>query len=158
MTVSLPSLLGAAALAMFPAALPGPGQAAPNDLAAARHAIDKANADWIGAMKAKDAARLAAPYAEDGVFVLANGHAIVGHAAIVDFYRKRLAGLAQVLDGGIHHDGMTRGAEGVIYEWGHGGATTVDRAGHRRATDGPFLTIWRRDATGRWAIIRNLVF
>src|ERR1700744_836345 len=115
MTVSLPSLLSAAALAMFPAALPAPGQAAPNDLAAARATIDKANADWIGAMKAKNAARLAEPYAEDGIFVVANGRAMLGGAAIPDFYRERLANLVQVLDGGIRHDGMTQGADGLIY-------------------------------------------
>lgn len=135
-----------------------PGLAAPDDLAAARPTIDRANADWLDAMRAKDAERLAAPYAEDGVFVLANGQEIAGRAAIVDFYRQRLAKLAQVLDGGIHHDGMTRAADGLIYEWGHGGATTVDTAGRRSVTDGPFLTVWKRDARGQWTIVRNLVF
>ncbi len=132
--------------------------AAPDDLTAARPAIDKANADWLPAMKARDAERLAEAYAEDGVFVLANGQEVVGHAAIVELYRKRVAALAQVLDGGIHHDGMTQGADGLIYEWGHGGATTVDQAGKRSVSNGPFLTVWKKGADGAWRIVRNLVF
>jgi uncharacterized protein (TIGR02246 family) len=150
----LPSLLGAAALVI---AIP-PAAAAPNDLAQARRAIEKANADWLPAMKARDAGRLAEAYAEDGVFVLADGREIVGRAAIVAFYRTRLAGLAQVLEGGIHHDGMALGADGLIYEWGHGGATTVNKEGRRSTTDGPYLTVWKRIADGRWAIVRNLLF
>ena len=148
------SLLGAAALAL---AIP-PASAAPNDLVQARPAIDKANADWLPAMQAKDAEALAGPYAEDGVFVLADGRQIAGHAAIVAFYRRRLTNLAQVLGGGIHHDGMSQARDGLIYEWGHGGATTVDKEGRRSTTDGPYLTVWKRMADGRWAIIRNLVF
>lgn len=149
-----PSLLAAVALIVLSTS----GLAAADDLAAARPAIDKANADWLPAMKGKDAERLAAPYAEDGVFVLADGREIVGHAAIVDFYRKRLEGLAEVVGGGIHHQGMTLARDGLIYEWGHGGATTVDRSGHRATSDGPFLTVWKRQAGGGWAIVRNLVF
>ncbi|HEY3949111.1 SgcJ/EcaC family oxidoreductase [Phenylobacterium sp.] len=149
-----PSLLGAAALALT---VP-PALAAPNDLAAAKPAIDKANADWIGAMRARDARALAAPYAEDGVFVLSDGREIVGRKAIIDFYRQRMANVGQVLGGGIHHDGMTLARDGLIYEWGHGGATTLDKAGKRTTSDGPYLTVWKRGADGRWAIIRNLVF
>jgi uncharacterized protein (TIGR02246 family) len=150
----LPSLLGAAALV---SANPS-AAAAPNDLTQARLAIEKADGDWLPAMKAKDAGRLAEAYAEGGVFVLADGQEIVGRAAIIDFYRKRLASLAQVLKGGIHHDGMALGADGLIYEWGHGGATTVNKEGRRSTTDGPYLTAWKRMADGRWAIVRNLVF
>jgi len=159
-----PSLLGAAALAITPL----PVAAAPNDLAArdlasrdlieAKPAIDRANADWLPAMKARDAEALAEAYADDGVFVLPDGHEIVGKAAITDFYRGRVANLAEVLAGGIHHDGMTRARDGLIYEWGHGGATTLDKAGRRTTTDGPYLTVWKRGADGRWTIVRNLVF
>ncbi|MBS0363571.1 MAG: SgcJ/EcaC family oxidoreductase [Proteobacteria bacterium] len=154
-----PSLLGAAALAFTPLlAMAAPNDLAAKDLAEARPAIDKANAEWLPAMKAKDAEALAAAYAEDGVFVLPDGREIVGKAAIADFYRGRVAGLAQVLGGGIHHDGMTRARDGLIYEWGHGGATTIDQAGKPTTTNGPYLTVWKRGADGRWAIVRNLVF
>jgi uncharacterized protein (TIGR02246 family) len=151
---SFQSLLAAAALV----AVATCAMAAPDDLAKATPAIDKANADWLPAMQARDAERLAAPYADDGVFILANGQEIVGHAAIVAFYRQRMASLAQVQAGGIHHDGMTLARDGLIYEWGHGGATAVDKTGRKTTTDGPFLTVWKRGADGAWRIARNLVF
>src|SRR5512140_932461 len=105
----LPSLLGAAALAF---AIP-PAMAAPNDLSQAWPTIAKANADWLPAMKAKDAEALAAAYAEDGVFVLSDGRQIVGRGAVTEFYRQRVANLSQVLGGGIHHDGMARARDGL---------------------------------------------
>ena len=164
-----PCLLGAAAVSL--AALPsvaapndlaGPGaaarDAAARDLAEARPFIEKANTDWLPAMKAKDAEALAAAYAEDGVFVLSDGRQIVGRAAITDFYRQRVASLAQVLDGGIHHDGQTWVRDGLVYEWGHGGSTTIDKAGKRATGGGPYLTVWKRQPGGGWAIVRNLVF
>jgi uncharacterized protein (TIGR02246 family) len=135
-----------------------PGRAADADMAAATAVIDRVDADWLGAMTAKDGDRIAAAYAEDGVFVLANGQTIGGRAAIAQFYRRRMLKIGQVLGGGIHRDGLAQGADGVVYEWGHGGATTVDVAGRRATTDGPYLTVWRRDAGGAWRIIRNLVF
>lgn len=154
-----PSLLGAAALAL--AALSA--AAAPNDLSAkalaqAKPVIDKANADWLPAMKARDPDALAAAYADDGVFVLPDGREIVGRKAIADFYRQRVASLGRVLDGGIHQDGMTLARDGLIYEWGHGGATTEDKGGKRSTSGGPYLTVWTRQSDGRWTIIRNLVF
>jgi len=149
----LRSLTVAAALALSTGAV-----AAPNDLAAARAAYEKANADWLPAMKAKSAERLAEAYAEDGVFVLSDGREIVGHAAILDFYRKRVDAIGEVLEGGIYHDGMTLARDGLIYEWGHGGSTTVTKDGRKTTSGGPFLTVWKRQADGRWQIVRNLVF
>jgi uncharacterized protein (TIGR02246 family) len=145
----------AAALLMLSTAR---SSAAVDDLAAAKPAIERANADWLDAMQAKDAERLAEPYAEDGVFILGSGEEIVGRPAIVEFYRKRLGRLVRVLAGGIHHDGMTLAKDGLIYEWGHGGATTIDTAGATTTTDGPYLTVWKRGADGSWRIVRNLVF
>jgi uncharacterized protein (TIGR02246 family) len=132
--------------------------ASPADLASARAVIDRVDADWLDAMKAKDAERLAEAYAPDGIFVLSDGKTIVGRAAIADFYRARVAKIGQVLAGGIHRDGVAEGAGGLVYEWGHGGSTTVDAAGHRSTSGGPYLTVWKRDTAGAWVIVRNLVF
>lgn len=156
---TFPSLLAAAALALASQ----PAVAAPNDsaaktLAEAKPTIDKANAEWLPAMRAKDPAALAAAYAEDGAFILADGREISGRAAIIDFYRQQVANLGEVLEGGIHQDGMTLALDGLIYEWGHGGATIADKAGKRSTSGGPYLTVWKRQADGRWMILRNLVF
>ncbi|WP_293377280.1 SgcJ/EcaC family oxidoreductase [Phenylobacterium sp.] len=132
--------------------------AAVDDLRAAKAAIERANLDWLVAMQTKDAERLAAPYSERGVFVLGNGQEIIGRPAIVAFYRDRLSGPGQVVSGGIHHQGMTVAQDGLIYEWGHGGATTLDPSGRKITSDGPYLTVWKRGADGSWKIVRNLVF
>lgn len=133
-------------------------QASPADLAAAKPAIDHANADWLPAMKRKDAEALAADYAPNGLFVLPDGRTLVGRAAVADFYRSRLATAPKVLDGGIHQDGLAEAAGGLIVEWGHGGSTTVDAAGKVSTSEGPYMTVWKKGADGRWQIVRNLVF
>jgi uncharacterized protein (TIGR02246 family) len=146
------------ALAAALALATGRSLAAEDDLTAATRLIDQVDADWLGAMKAKDADRLAASYAPDGLFVLPGGDVIVGRAAIVAFYKNRLSHIAQVLDGGIHRDGLVKGADGLLYEWGHGGATSVNDMGRTATSDGPYLTVWKRDPQAGWCIIRNLVF
>jgi len=159
--MSLRPFLGllAAATALGATMTCAPAIAAPDDgLAPARAAIEHANSDWLPAMQAKDPERLAEAYADDGVFVLADGREVVGRAAIVDLYRKRVAGIDRVVSGGILHDGSTLARDGLIYEWGHGGATIVGKDGKTTTTDGPFLTVWKRQADGRWLIVRNLVF
>ena len=120
--------------------------------------MDRANADWLPAMQAGDGARIAEAYAADGVFMLPGGQTIVGRAAIADFYAKQLAGGPRILKGAIHTDGVGEAAGGLVIEWGHGGATSVDAAGKETTTSGPYMTVWKKEADGRWAIVRNLIF
>jgi uncharacterized protein (TIGR02246 family) len=138
--------------------LPAAAHASPADIAAAKPAMARANADWLPAMQAGDADRLAEPYAEDGVFVLPDGQTVVGRKAIAEFYRKRLSPSRKVLNGGIHTDGVGEAQGGLVIEWGHGGATTVDAAGKPTTAEGPYMTVWKKGPDGRWAIVRNLVF
>ena len=145
-------------IALSLALLAGAAQASPADVAAATPTIERADADWLPAMKAKDADKLAEAYADDGVFVLANGQTVVGKAAITDFYRKRLADGSRVLDGAILRDGLAEAAGGLILEWGHGGSTRVDATGKTSKSGGPYMTVWKRGADGSWRIVRNLVF
>lgn len=139
------------------------GAAHAEDLvASARPTIAKADAEWIGAMQAGDAERLAAPYADDGVFVTPDGTAISGRAAIAAFYRKRLsASKARIVGGGVAYDSIVAGgtqAQPLIYEWGHGGATTVGSDGKPVTREGAYLTVWKRQADGAWRIVRNMAF
>src|SRR5690349_10922174 len=92
----------------------------------ARPVIARANADWLPAMRAADAARVAEPYADDGVFVLPDGRTVVGRKAIEDMYRKSLSSGRKVLSGDIHQDGLYEAAGGLIIEWGHAGTISVD--------------------------------
>jgi uncharacterized protein (TIGR02246 family) len=130
----------------------------PPDVSAAVAVIDKVDEDWLAAMQAKDAERLAAPYAVDAVFLLPSGQSVTGRAAIADLYRRRFAEGSRLISGGIRRDGLVEATGGLVIEWGQGEATSVDRAGRQSTSRGPYVTIWKRSAEQRWVIIRNLVF
>jgi len=150
-----PLLILAAVLSLLAA----PAASAPRSaIDEARPTIAKANADWLPAMEAADAARVAEPYADDGVFVLPNGQTVVGRRAIEEMYRKSLSAGRRVLNGDIHQDGLREAAGGLVLEWGHAGTTSVGAAGRKTTSAGPYVTVWKKGADGRWAIVRNLVF
>lgn len=128
------------------------------ELASARPVIEAANADWVPAMKAHDGARVAAGYAEDGLFILPDGGVIKGKAAIEAATVKRFTPGFKVLDGAIVQDGLRYVQGGLVLEWGHGGLTSTDDSGKTRTAAGPYMTVWKRDGSGQWKIIRNLVF
>jgi uncharacterized protein (TIGR02246 family) len=150
----------ALALALAWTALAPAAQAAApaQDLASARPVIAAANADWVPAMKAHDARRVAAAYADDGLFILPDGKVISGRAAIEASTRARFKPGVTIVGGGLTQDGLVSAAPGLVYEWGHGGLTTRDATGKTHVSSGPYLTVWKRGATGRWAIVRNVVF
>jgi uncharacterized protein (TIGR02246 family) len=128
------------------------------DLASAVPVMDQVDADWLGDMQAGDAERLAAPYATDAVFVTPTGRVVVGREAIAGLYRAGFSQGSKVLRGGIHRDGAQSAGYGLVYEWGHGGATRREADGREVAHEGAYLTVWRRDAAGTWKIVRNMAF
>jgi uncharacterized protein (TIGR02246 family) len=125
---------------------------------AATTAINEANAQWLPAMKRGDVAAIVAPYAEDAVFVTASGEAIRGRDAIAELYHARLAAVTAVVGGDIVSDGRVIIAPALIYEWGHASLILARKDGSQIKGGGPYLTVWRRDGSGRWLIIRNVVF
>ncbi|HEV2442591.1 MAG TPA: SgcJ/EcaC family oxidoreductase [Steroidobacteraceae bacterium] len=148
--VCLLALRGSAAT--LPAAGPDPVTL----IASARQAIESANAGWLPAMERGDAAAVAAAYAEDGVLITGKGAAIRGRAAIAARYRAELASIGQITGGGLVQEGVTVSGR-LIYEWGHGWLTTRQKDGKLRTGSGhSYLTVWRREPDGTWAIIRNL--
>ena len=146
----------AAVVAALATAAHAKGAADP--VASALPTIDAADADWLPAMKAGDAVRLAEAYAPDAVFVTPDGKVVVGHDAIVELYRARAAARRQVIAGGIQRLGARYGGYGLVYEWGKGGATTIGLDGAKSTREGPYLTVWKRDEAGAWRIIRNMAF
>jgi uncharacterized protein (TIGR02246 family) len=121
-------------------------------------AIERANAEWLPAIKAGDAARIAAPYADDGVFVLPDGTSIKGRQAVEAMYARRSTGRAQIVDGGITGCGRLASAPGQVLEWGYGRATTRAADGSTKTSGGPYVTWWRKGTDGAWRIERNLAF
>jgi uncharacterized protein (TIGR02246 family) len=118
--------------------------------------IDSVNADWLPALRRKDATAIAAPYADDGLLVTATGESFRGRAAVEEAMRASIAAMSDVQIGGrLVQDGITR-VGNLIYEWGHA-ELEITRPGSQPArVAGRYLTVWKQDASGRWRILRNL--
>ena len=118
-------------------------------------ATEKANSEFIVAMRTGDAATIAAPYTDDASFITIDGASIKGRTSIEKLYRDRFAraGLAQsrkinskklVVDGDL------------AYESGYG-EIGVLKDGKLSINGGRFLTVWQRQANDDWKILRNVV-
>ena len=129
--------------------------AAPSGDARLDSAIQKANSEFLTATKTGDAATIAAPYADNAVFIQADGTCIQGHAEIEKMYRTRfeqsgppnsskLDSKNVILDGNVAYE--SGNAEITVVKEGK----PVTRASH-------YLTIWQRAADGEWKIVRNIV-
>ena len=121
-------------------------------------AIVAADSEWLDAMRQHDTARIVAPYDSDGVFVSVDGTTIRGRDRIAALYRTRFPKIVRVVCGGIVQEGTRALNDSLVIEWGHGGMTYTDSTAAEHASYGPYLTVWRRSRTGKWLIIRNLVF
>ena len=138
------------------AAIAVPAAAAPNPLVEAAPFIDRANAEWGTAIVGGDVDTIVAPYADDGVFILPDGKAIVGRAAIRQMYAARPK-RAQIVSAEATSDGRVAAGPDDVYEWGSASATVKADAGTSRRTLGRFLTVWHRQKD-KWVITRNLAF
>ena len=144
--IGLAALLAGATASAEPAA-PIPAEA--------RAAIERANGEWAEAIKAGNADRLAAPYADDGVFVAADGTTVSGRQAIRDFFAGGNRS-AKVTDAELKSDGWVLAAEGLVYEWGHGQLSARAQDGRAVTRQAGYLTVWKRVASGEWRILRNM--
>ena len=95
-------------------ALAGPAE----DIASARPTIEAVNAEWVGAMKAGDAARVASAYAPDAVFITADRQLVAGHDAIRTLIAQRLSSGLTIVSGGLKQKGLTDLGPGLLLEWG----------------------------------------
>ena len=141
-----------------PAAATVPATLSPDaTVRAASPTIDRANAEWEEAIRSGDAEVMARPYAEDGLFILPDGNAVRGRAAIREMYAHRAPGV-HVLEAHLHSGGRVAPAPGVVYEWGDA-AMRVQRAdGTTAERTGRYLTVWQLDPSGAWTIVRNIAF
>jgi uncharacterized protein (TIGR02246 family) len=130
---------------------------APDPVAAASPAIDRANAEWLPAMRNADASVIAAPYADNGLLVLPDGTSVKGREAIRRLYAEGLRA-RKVVGGGIRSTGRAAAGPGLVIEWGEGTVTRASADGTTASSGGPYLTVWAQQSDGQWRIIRNLVF
>src|SRR5262249_5622527 len=81
-------------------------------------AVAKANSEWAAAMKTGDAAIIAAPYAEDGVFVGIDGSCIKGRPEIQKMYSDRFQSRGFAVSTKIDSRRLTRDGD-LAYESGY---------------------------------------
>ena len=129
-------------------------------LASARPEIDAANAAWLPGLQHRDAAAIAAAYADSGLFIAGDGTVIRGRDAVAHMYAARFPRLRPIRAGGIVQDGLTVLGASRIAEWGHGWLEMeAERAGAPPVrSGGSYLTVWERQSDGHWRIVRNLAF
>jgi len=118
-------------------------------------AVEKANSEFIVAMKTGDAATIAAPYTEDASFIMIDGACVQGRKEIEKLYRDRLArfGLAQSTK--INSKKLVVDND-LAYESGYGEIGLL-KDGKVSIHGGRFLTVWQRQTNGDWKILRNVV-
>ena len=118
-------------------------------------AVEKANSEFIVAMKTGDAATIAAPYAENASFLTIDGACVQGRAEIEKLYRDRFAraGLAQSAK--INSKKLVVDND-LAYESGDGEIGLL-KDGKLSIYNGRFLTVWQRQTNGDWKILRNVV-
>lgn len=124
-------------------------------LASAAPYIDRANIEWIRAVRVGDANVMSAPYASNGIMIGPDGAVFHGRAAVRAMYAKKPAGM-RVLKASIRSDGRAVHDHSHVYEWGTA-SITIQQGGKLRESSGTYLTVWRRERT-RWVITHNIAF
>lgn len=118
-------------------------------------AIEKANSEFIVAMKTGDAATIAAPYAEDASFITFDGACIQGRTEIEKMYRDRFTRSGPAHSTKINSKKLVVDGD-LAYESGYAEIGLL-KDGKLSVNGGRFLTVWQRQANGDWKILRNVV-
>jgi uncharacterized protein (TIGR02246 family) len=129
--------------------------AAPSGDARLDSAIQKANSEFLTATKMGDAATIAAPYADNAVFVLSDGTCIQGRTEIEKMYRTRFEQSGPSNSTKLDSKNVILDGD-VAYESGNA-EITVMKEGKPLTRTSRYLTIWQRAVNGEWKIVRNIV-
>jgi len=118
-------------------------------------AVEKANSEFILAIKTGDAATIAAPYIEDASFITIDGACVQGRTEIEKMYRDRFARFGLARSAKINSKSLVVDND-LAYESGYGevGILKDDKLSIK---GGRFLTVWQRQTNGDWKILRNVV-
>ena len=118
-------------------------------------AVEKANSEFIVAMKTGDAATIAAPYTEDASFITIDGACVQGRTEIEKMYRDRFAKSGLARSTKINSKRLVVDND-LAYESGYGEIEML-KDGKPSINGGRFLTVWQRQTNGDWKILRNVV-
>jgi uncharacterized protein (TIGR02246 family) len=124
------------------------------ELAEARKAIDKGNAQWVEAWDKADAAMIASLFANDGVLLGRNGKFFKGPQQILERQKTVMEAAgkgvkATVTTVDLWLDGDT------AYETGKYSYKFQEK-GQPVTEEGRYVTVWRRQSDGSWKIISDM--
>ena len=132
-----------------------PAIAAPSGDPKLDNAIQKANSEFLTAMKTRDAATIAAPYADNAIFLLPDGRCIQGRAEIEKMYRTGFEQSGPPKDTKLDSKNVFLDGD-VGYESGSAEITVI-KEGKAITRTSRYLTVWQRGTDGEWKIVRNIV-
>lgn len=115
--------------------------------------VTAANDRYAVAAMHRDAAPIAGDYEPDGTFAKSNGLLLKGREAIRRYYAVRLQ---RVTITAVHCATTNLRREGDL-AWELGSCRITVRTAHGpRTASGSYLTVWHKDADGRWRITANM--
>ncbi len=126
----------------------------PDDLAAARRAIDAGNRQWSEGWAKGDAEMVAAIFTDDGVQLAGNGQIIKGREQILERQKAAMQGAdpgvrVTVTTLNVWLDGDTAYETGKYkYEYTEKGKPGKD--------EGRFVTIWKRQEDNSWKLSMDM--
>jgi uncharacterized protein (TIGR02246 family) len=124
------------------------------DPAAAKQAIEAANAKFVTAMTSGDTATAANNYADDAIIMMANEEPWRGRAAITNGFAGLLSQMTPKAMSFHTDDVMLAGDLAV--ETGTYDMTLQPKTGKAVTDKGKYLTVWKHQPDGSWKIIRDI--
>lgn len=142
------AVLATLALACQPAARPV-------DLTAARASLLAVDAAYDSSTAASGTAGWVAYYTDSSRMIDGSGNFLVGPAAIGAYMEPLLGDTTRSLRWAPDHAEVS--GDGTLgYTWGRWTMSTRDSAGTRQEGQGRYITVWRRQADGRWRVEADL--
>jgi uncharacterized protein (TIGR02246 family) len=144
------ALIGALALAGCAAEGPPPAEP-PDTRADDEAAIRAAIEDWSASAQAKDAAKFASFYTEDGILMLEQMANLQGPTAIEEAHAAMMRDPSFDLSFAADHVEVARSGD-LAYETGSYTMTMSDPEGNPATHTGHYVVVWKKDAAGSWKV------
>lgn len=123
------------------------------EMAAARTAIDAANAVVVAALNEGDVAKLLTNYTDDAILMLPNSPAMRGHAGMEPGIKAMMETVTFSDVKIATEDVMISGD--IAVETGSNEMTLTPKGGKPMVDKGKYITVWKRQADGSWKIVRD---
>jgi uncharacterized protein (TIGR02246 family) len=156
MKMPIRSLAMIGALALAGCVTEPPPTAEPPDTRAADEAAIRATIEeWSASAQAKDAAKFASFYTDDGILMLEGMENLQGPAAIEAAHAAMMEDPNFDLSFAADHVEVARSGD-LAYETGSYTNTMSDPEGKPTTQTGHYLVVWKKDASGTWKVAADV--